>query len=117
MLGWGMGNIKAPGYFYYARKMSFLPVAYNVSFDSIDALFKMLLTHLEIPRQDPSVCPEKEISIILLVANLATSIVCRQNTKVTRLFLAIFFFTQELNLSCIFHIVVVLHVFFSLHEI
>jgi hypothetical protein len=32
---------------------------------------------------------EKEISIILLVANLATSIVCRQNTKVTRLFLAI----------------------------
>jgi hypothetical protein len=89
MLGWGMGNIKAPGYFYYARKMSFLPVACNVSFDSIDALFKMLLTHLEIPRQDPSVCPEKEISIILLVANLATSIVCRQNTKVTRLFLAI----------------------------
>ena len=72
-----MGNTKAPGYFYYARKMSFLPVAYNVSFDSIDALFMMLLTHLEIPRQDPSVCPRKLLtfSFVLLVANLAISCV------------------------------------------
>ena len=36
MLGWGMGNIKAPGYLIITRKMSFLPATCNiiVSIDS-----------------------------------------------------------------------------------
>jgi hypothetical protein len=42
MLGWGMGNIKAPGYLIITRKMSFLPATSNVSFESIDTIVIML---------------------------------------------------------------------------
>ena len=116
-VGMGHGKYKSPGLLLLCQEDEFPSCSIQCQFRFYRCIVQDAFNAPRNSKAGPIRVSEKEISIILLVANLATSIVCRQNTKVTRLFLAIFFFTQELNLSCIFHIVVVLHVFFSLHEI